>query len=95
MPWLVFAVVLGAILSSLAWLASRVRRRGVGHQMSGPVDMIFRPHTYDLSIEMQIQQERMEPRTPVDDKHKTATDEPGTTGPATPGSRAHNTRPPA
>ena len=66
MPWLVFAVVLGAILYVLAASAVRVRRRGVGHQLSGPVDMIFRPHTHDLSMEIEIQLERLTPQLPVD-----------------------------
>ena len=68
MPWLVFAVALGAILTALAGLAARVRRRGVGHQLSGPVDMIFRPHTHDLSMEIAIQQERTTPQLPADGK---------------------------
>ena len=74
MPWLVFAAVLGAILSALTGLATRVRRRGVGHQLSGPVDMIFRPHTHDQSMEIEIQQERMTPQLPVDGRLRSDVD---------------------
>ena len=68
--WLIFVLILAAILAALSWLASRARRRGVGHQVSGPVDMIFRPHTYDMDVEVQIQEQRMQPQLPVDGKLK-------------------------
>ncbi|UQU68270.1 hypothetical protein COUCH_19145 [Couchioplanes caeruleus] len=80
--WAVFVVVLGCVMTGLAWLARRVRRRGVGHQMSGPVDMIFRPHTYDLAVEIQVQQERATPRVPVDDKADPGTSHGPADGPA-------------
>jgi hypothetical protein len=57
-PWLVFAVVFAAILGSLAWLASRARRRGVGRDIMGPVDLIYRPHTHLINLEIQVQEER-------------------------------------
>lgn len=59
MSWLVFVAVLTAILGCLAWLASRTRRRGVGREIMGPVDLIYRPHTHKINQEIQIQEERM------------------------------------
>jgi hypothetical protein len=32
--------------------------------------MIFRPHTYDMDIQIQIQEHLMAPQLPVDDKPK-------------------------
>jgi hypothetical protein len=57
-PWLVFAAVLAAILGSLAWLASRTRRSGVGRELMGAVDLIYRPHTHQINFEIQVQEER-------------------------------------
>ncbi|SNY46868.1 hypothetical protein SAMN05421748_10824 [Paractinoplanes atraurantiacus] len=59
MPWLVFVAVLAALLVCLAWLAARSRRRGVGREIMGPVDLIYRPHTHKINQEIQIQEERM------------------------------------
>lgn len=58
MPWLVFVAVLAAILGCLAWLASRVRRSGVGREIMGPVDLIYRPHTHEINRQIQVQEER-------------------------------------
>jgi hypothetical protein len=58
-PWLVFVAVLAALLGCLAWLASRTRRRGVGREIMGPVDLIYRPHTHEINKEIQVQEERM------------------------------------
>jgi hypothetical protein len=58
-PWLVFVSVLAALLGCLAWLASRTRRRGVGREIMGPVDLIYRPHTHEINKEIQVQEERM------------------------------------
>lgn len=57
--WAVAGVVLAMILGGLAWLAARARRRGVGHEIMGPVDMIYRPHTYEVVRELRVQQERV------------------------------------
>jgi len=57
--WLAFVAVLAAICGGLLWLAARVRRRGVGRELMGPVDLLYRPHTHEINIEMQTQEERM------------------------------------
>jgi hypothetical protein len=58
-PWLVSAAVLAAVLGALAWLAARTRRRGVGQELMGPVDLIYRPHTHQITIERRTREERM------------------------------------
>ena len=57
-PWLVFVAILAALLGGLAWLASRVRRSGVGREIMGPVDLMYRPHTHQINLEIQVQEER-------------------------------------
>jgi hypothetical protein len=57
--WLTLVAVLGAICWGLLRLAARVRRRGVGRELMGPIDLIYRPHTHQINIEMQTQEERM------------------------------------
>lgn len=57
-PWLAFVAVLAALLGGLAWLASCVRRRGVGREIMGPVDLMYRPHTHQINLEIQVQEER-------------------------------------
>jgi len=57
-PWLVFLVVLAALIACLVWLAARVRRRGVGRELMGPVDLIYRPHTHLLNQEIVIHDQR-------------------------------------
>lgn len=59
MPWLVFVAVFAALLGGLAWVASRLRRSGVGRQLMGPMDLIFRPQTHELNGEIQVQEEHM------------------------------------
>lgn len=63
------AGVLAAILGSLAWLASRARRRGVGREIMGPVDLIYRPHTHQINIQIQVREERVLPMPSADDQH--------------------------
>jgi hypothetical protein len=67
-PWLVSAAVFAAILGSLAWLASRTRRRGVGREIMGPVDLIYRPHTHQINFETQMQEQRMVAMPSPDDQ---------------------------
>ncbi|MEU8610456.1 hypothetical protein AB0C29_20955 [Actinoplanes sp. NPDC048791] len=66
-PWLVSAAVLAAVLGALAWLAARTRRRGVGQELMGPVDLIYRPHTHQINIEKKTREERMVAQPSADD----------------------------
>jgi len=52
-----FAMILGG----LAWMASRVRRRGGGGSLMGPFDEIWHPAALQARIEIQVQDERPAP----------------------------------
>jgi hypothetical protein len=65
-PWLVFVATLAAVLGALTWLASRTRRRGVGLEVMGPVDVIYRPHTYEINREIRTQEQRGVAIAPAD-----------------------------
>lgn len=52
-----FAMILGG----LAWMASRVRRRGGGDSLMGPFDEIWHPAALQARIEIQVQDERPAP----------------------------------
>jgi hypothetical protein len=65
-PWLVSAAVLAAVLGALAWLAARTRRRGVGHDLMGAVDMIYRPHTHQINLATRTHEQRMVAKPPAD-----------------------------
>ena len=58
LPWLVLLVILAALAASLLWLARRVRRRGGGRELMGPVDLMYRPHAHMLNQEIVIQERR-------------------------------------
>lgn len=60
--------VLAGILGAVAWLGLRVRRRGNGTAIAGPVDEIFRPNAHYLRIEAEAQEQRIAPRPAPDDK---------------------------
>ncbi|WP_393059518.1 hypothetical protein [Streptomyces sp. LN549] len=71
LPFLVFAGALAAVMGSFAWLAARVRRRGVaGSAMRAAMasyDEAFRVTAHDSYYEIQAQVERQVPMTSPDD----------------------------
>jgi len=52
-----FAVILGAV----AWLGTRIRRRGIGGGLMGPIDEIYNPGAHRARLEIQTHEERMVP----------------------------------
>ena len=68
LPFLVAAGCLAATLGGLAWLASRTRRRGVGREIMGPIDEIYRPHVHQVHIEIRAQERRVVPMPSPDDQ---------------------------
>jgi hypothetical protein len=59
---LMTVAVFGMILGGLPWLASRVRRRGVGAGLLGPFEEIWGyPAAYRARFEIEVQQERQAP----------------------------------
>jgi hypothetical protein len=59
----VFALFLGGF----PWLASRVRRRGIGMSVLEPIQDMWDPITYRTQTELHIQAERQEPSPLPDD----------------------------
>jgi hypothetical protein len=77
---LAFLVVAGgfaAILGAFVWLARRVRRRGVGGALMGPIDEIYHPAAHRLRFEIQVQEERMVPLPSPDGQFRRSRGEPG------------------
>ncbi len=58
----------GLVLSALAWLGSRVRRRGIGDLVMGPFDEIWHPAAHLTRIEIQAQEERAAPMPSPSDR---------------------------
>ena len=55
-----------AILCGFVWLARRVRRRGNGGALMGPLDEIYHPAAYRFRHEVQVQDERLVPLPSAD-----------------------------
>jgi hypothetical protein len=58
----------GAVMAGLAWLAARVRRRGIGDAVMGPFDEIWHPAGHQTRLEIRVQDERVPPRTSPSDR---------------------------
>ena len=67
-PVLMFAGYILAAVGVLVWLASRVRRRGIGGGVMAPIDEVFRPTAHQSRIEIEVQEERMVPMPSPADK---------------------------
>ncbi|MEU4480852.1 hypothetical protein AB0F68_22780 [Micromonospora sp. NPDC023966] len=52
---------LAGVLALLAWLGSRVRRRGVGGDVMGPFDEIWHPAAHRFRAEIRVYGERVVP----------------------------------
>lgn len=59
---------LAAVLGFLAWLASRVRRRGIGDNVMGPFEEIWHPAAHRFRAEIRMHEERMVPPPSADDQ---------------------------
>ncbi len=51
----------GGVLGGLVWLASRVRSRGIGDVVMGPLEEIWHPTGHRARIEIREQEERAAP----------------------------------
>ena len=67
LSFLIVAGVLAPILGVLAWLGSRVRRRGVGGDIMGPVEEIWYATARSSRLVIHEQNERMVPIPSPDD----------------------------
>ncbi|GAA2865363.1 hypothetical protein Acy02nite_13400 [Actinoplanes cyaneus] len=69
--FLVFAIVLTALLWAFARFGAWVKRKGIGGGIMGPIDEVYRP-TADLSRrETAIHEQRVLPPRPGDDAPRT------------------------
>jgi len=80
LPFLVFAGGFAAILGGLAWLASRIRRRGGGGAVMGPFEEIWHPVAHRLRYEIQAHEERMVPIPSPGDQWKRSRGDAGQPG---------------
>ncbi|GIF76090.1 hypothetical protein [Asanoa siamensis] len=62
---LALAAAFVAVLGALAWLAARVRRRGIGGGLLGPMDEVYNPGAHRSRLEIQLHEQRTTP--PRDD----------------------------
>jgi hypothetical protein len=60
-----FAVILGAFV----WLASTMRRRGLGGAIMGPLDEVYQPNAHRSRFDLQVQEEIGAPAASADDQH--------------------------
>jgi hypothetical protein len=64
---LVVAAGFAAVVAALLWLRSRVRRRGLGGGLMGPIDEIYHPAAHRFRLEVQAHEQRMAPMPPAED----------------------------
>ena len=60
----VFVGCLAAVLGTLWWLASRVRRRGIGGEVMGPFEEMWHPAALRFRAEIRVQESRAVPMPP-------------------------------
>jgi hypothetical protein len=68
---LAFLAVAGgfaAILGAVAWLGTRIRRRGIGGGLMGPIDEIYNPGAHRARMDIQTHEERVAPMPSPDDQ---------------------------
>ncbi|MFG1949767.1 hypothetical protein [Micromonospora sp. NPDC048830] len=78
---------LAATLGFLAWLAVRVRRRGIGGNVMGPFEEIWHPAAHRFRAEIQVHEERMVPLPSAGDRKKRGRGAAAGPGDSLPGSR--------
>ncbi|MEU4531164.1 hypothetical protein AB0F49_23345 [Micromonospora ureilytica] len=62
--FVVFAGCVAAVLGILWWLASRVRRRGIGGEVMGPFEEMWHPAAHRFRAEIRVQETRTVPMPP-------------------------------
>ncbi|MFE9192327.1 hypothetical protein ACFYL6_22265 [Micromonospora sp. NPDC007208] len=64
LTFVVFAGCVAAVLGILWWLASRVRRRGIGGEVLGPFEEMWHPAAHRFRAEILVQETRTVPTPP-------------------------------
>ncbi|MCG5450424.1 hypothetical protein [Micromonospora hortensis] len=62
--FVVFTGCVAAVLGTLWWLASRVRRRGIGGEVMGPFEEMWHPAAHRFRAEIRVQESRTVPMPP-------------------------------
>ena len=62
--FVVFAGCVAAVLGILWWLASLVRRRGIGGEVMGPFEEMWHPAAHRFRAEVRVQETRTVPMPP-------------------------------
>lgn len=62
------AAVVAAALGGFVWLAARVRRSGVGAQVMGPIDQLYRPAAHQFRQESRTGEKMAAPLPSADDQ---------------------------
>ncbi len=65
----------GVALCAYAWLASRIRRRGIGGGLMGPLDEVYHPGAHRARRDVVVQEQRMAPSPSPDDRWRGGTGE--------------------
>lgn len=57
-----------AVLGGFVWLAARIRHRGLGGAVMGPIDEVYNPAAHRARLDVEIQHERPSPSPSADDQ---------------------------
>ncbi|GIH02116.1 hypothetical protein Rhe02_01830 [Rhizocola hellebori] len=72
LEFLAFLMVAGGfaiIMGGFVWLASVMRRRGLGGAVMGPLDEVYQPNAHRSRFDLQVQEEAGAPSASADDQH--------------------------
>jgi hypothetical protein len=72
LAFLAVAGAFGAIMGGFVLLAARMRRRGLGGALMGPIDELYNPSAHQFRHEIQIHEQRMVPMPSPDEPRTTA-----------------------
>ncbi|WP_212841554.1 hypothetical protein [Catellatospora sp. IY07-71] len=62
------AAAVAAALGGFLWLAAKARRSGVGAQLMGPIDQLYRPAAHQFHQESRLGELRTAPRPAAGDR---------------------------
>lgn len=68
--FVLFIGAFAAMLGAFTWLGSRIRRRGIGGGLMGPIDEMYNPRAHRYRLEIQIQERQVVPVPSPDDQRR-------------------------
>lgn len=66
------ATAVAVSVGGFLWLAAKVRRSGVGAQLMGPIDQLYRPAAHQFHQESRLGELHTAPRPSADDQPRSA-----------------------